>query len=539
MNNNAAAVLLALATLGRGGEVVVSRGELVEIGGSFRVPDIMAAAGVRLVEVGTTNRTHLNDYAAAIGPETALLLKVHRSNFALRGFVAEVDLPALSALGRERGLPVLEDLGSGTLVDLTSRGLPAEAFAPGRLAGGADVVCFSGDKLLGGPQAGLLLASRAEFTDAMRRNPLARALRIDKSTLAALDQCLAVHLEGRAESEIPVLRQLLEPPASLEARARALAARLEGTLGNTEITVTSESAFAGGGSLPDFEFATWVVRLAVPGGVERFASRLRAADPPVVARIRTAVCCSIPGRSSKRTSPIFCARWRPLRVDAGNPIVYDGVASSMLNSNVLVLNRSYLPIHITSVRRAFSLIYQGTALAVSEDYATFDFEAWSSDVGAAEDSIGTPSGRIRVPRVIVLHTYDRVPKRHVRYSRLNIFARDNYTCQYCGDRPPRSRLNLDHVIPRALGGRTTWENVVCSCVDCNRNKGGRTPAQARLRLDRRPMKPRWTPMLTHVGSRIRYEEWRPFLRIVGEERRAGSGGEVESREEFRPSGMGG
>ena len=196
----------------------------------------------------------------------------------------------------------------------------------------------------------------------------------------------------------------------------------------------------------------------------------------------------------------------------------------MLNSNVLVLNRSYLPIHITSVRRAFSLIYQGTALAVNGSYETFDFEAW--EIGTSEgdgDSIGTPRGRIRVPRVIVLYTYDRVPKRHVRYSRLNIFARDDYTCQYCGETPHRSQLNLDHVIPRSLGGRTTWENMVCCCVDCNRRKGGRTPAQARLRLERHPAKPRWTPMLTHVGSRVRYEEWRPFLRIVGEERRAAAG----------------
>jgi len=186
----------------------------------------------------------------------------------------------------------------------------------------------------------------------------------------------------------------------------------------------------------------------------------------------------------------------------------------MLNTNVLVLNRSYLPIHITSVRRAFSLIYRGTARAVNDRYETFDFESWTQIDVNGDPGVRTPAGSIRVPRVIVLLTYDRVPKRHVRYSRLNIFARDNFTCQYCGERPHRSQLNLDHVIPRSLGGRTTWENVVCSCIDCNRRKGGRTPAQARLRLIRRPVKPSWTPMLTHVGARIRYEEWRPFLHIV-------------------------
>lgn len=189
----------------------------------------------------------------------------------------------------------------------------------------------------------------------------------------------------------------------------------------------------------------------------------------------------------------------------------------MLNSAVLVLNRSYLPIHVTTVRRAFSLIYQGSAVAVNGQYETFDFDSWSRVEASSDDGVGTTSGRIRVPRVIVLRSYDRVPRRHVRYSRLNIFARDGYTCQYCGRRPHRSGLNLDHVIPRALGGRTTWENVVCCCIECNRRKGGRTPAQARLKLAKRPAKPRWTPMLTHIGSRIRYEEWRPFLHITAPE----------------------
>lgn len=185
----------------------------------------------------------------------------------------------------------------------------------------------------------------------------------------------------------------------------------------------------------------------------------------------------------------------------------------MLNSNVLVLNRSYLPVHVTSARRAFTLIFQGTALALNTEYETFDFDSWRRQP-AGEDAIGTPSGDIRVPKVIVLRAYDRVPRRHIRYSRLNIFARDKFTCQYCGVQPHRSRLNLDHVIPRTLGGRTTWENVVCSCVDCNRRKGGRTPAQARLRLLRRPVRPRWTPMMHHIGASARHAEWQPFLHVV-------------------------
>lgn len=195
----------------------------------------------------------------------------------------------------------------------------------------------------------------------------------------------------------------------------------------------------------------------------------------------------------------------------------------MLNSNVLVLNRSYLPIHVTTVRRAFTLIFQGTALAVGRDYGTFDFEAWRSQSVDRLDVIGTSSGPIRVPRVIVLVRFDRVPRRHVRYSRINIFARDKFTCQYCGVRPHRSELNLDHVIPRSLGGRTTWENVVCCCVDCNRRKGGRTPTQARLSLLRRPVKPRWTPMMNHIVSSVHYEEWRPFLHIVDQGHRRAAG----------------
>jgi 5-methylcytosine-specific restriction endonuclease McrA len=193
----------------------------------------------------------------------------------------------------------------------------------------------------------------------------------------------------------------------------------------------------------------------------------------------------------------------------------------MLNSSVLVLNRSYLPIHVTSVRRAFAMIYQDLACVVNDRYETFDFEAWRRVRATATcDVIGTPSGSIRVPRVVVLCIFDRVPKRHVRYSRANIFTRDKFTCQYCGERPGRSRLNLDHVIPRSLGGRTSWENVVCSCVDCNRRKGGRTPEQARLLLERSPARPRWTPLMNVSATGAHYDEWRPFLHVINSASRA-------------------
>jgi len=192
----------------------------------------------------------------------------------------------------------------------------------------------------------------------------------------------------------------------------------------------------------------------------------------------------------------------------------------MLNSPVLILNRSYLPIHVTSVRRAFSLVYQGIARVMDGEYRTFDFDQWSgSSIPAArpydpDEWIGTSRGPLRAPRVIVLTVFDRMPRRHVRFSRANVMTRDGFTCQYCGERPPRSHLNLDHVVPRAHGGRSTWENVVASCVDCNRRKGGRTPEQAGLRLLRAPARPRWTPLASLPLSHVRHAEWRPFLRVV-------------------------
>ncbi len=289
VNNNAAAVMLALDTLARGREVIVSRGELVEIGGSFRVPDIMERAGVRLVEVGTTNRTHPRDYENAIGPDTALLLKVHRSNFEVRGFVKEVGLGELAEIGGRHGIPVFEDLGSGSLIDLRERGFPRDSYPPSRLTEGADLVCFSGDKLLGGPQAGLVIG-KSEIVEAMNRNPLARALRLDKMTLAALDWTLSALLGERPEQDIPVLASLLATPDTLERRARDLAERLRKCLevlgSEVQVACETDRAPVGGGSLPGFELDTWVVALRGGEGPESLAARLRSSTPPVVARNR-------------------------------------------------------------------------------------------------------------------------------------------------------------------------------------------------------------------------------------------------------------
>ena len=228
LNNNAAAVLLALTALAQGKEVIVSRGQLVEIGGSFRLPEIMAVSGALLKEVGTTNKTHLRDYEQAISLETALLLKVHPSNFRITGFTSEVALPELVALGRRYGLLVVEDLGSGCLVDLSRYGLEREPTVQETLKAGADLVLFSGDKLLGGPQAGLALGSREVITR-LRQHPLTRALRPDKLTLAGLEATLRLYLEeSQALTAIPTLRLLTRPLAELDSQARGLARSLRG-----------------------------------------------------------------------------------------------------------------------------------------------------------------------------------------------------------------------------------------------------------------------------------------------------------------------
>jgi L-seryl-tRNA(Ser) seleniumtransferase len=250
VNNNAAALLLAVDTLAAGQEVVLSRGELVEIGGSFRVPEIMAASRARLREVGTTNRTHPDDYARAVGPQTGALLKVHRSNFEIRGFTAEVSLAELAKLAGARGVPVIEDRGSGTFVDLRPYGIP-ESEAHAGLREGADLVLFSGDKLLGGPQAGIVLGRR-DLVTRLRRSPLARALRVDKMTLAALDWTLRALLDGRATRELPVLRMLVRSEPELRAEAERLAAGLR-EAGFARVAVEDLPSRVGGGALPELE----------------------------------------------------------------------------------------------------------------------------------------------------------------------------------------------------------------------------------------------------------------------------------------------
>ncbi len=288
VNNNAGAVLLALTALARGREAIVSRGEMVEIGGSFRIPDVMAAGGVILREVGTTNKTHLHDYRQAIGERTGLLLKVHTSNYRIVGFHAEVAAAELVALGREHGLPVIEDLGSGMLIDLSDFGLPREPTVRESVAAGLDLVTFSGDKLLGGPQAGLIVGRR-EAVDKVRRHPMARALRIDKMTLAALEATLRLYLDrDRLLRENPVLRLLQIPPRTLAARCRRLAGQLREALGRrAEVTVVRTTARIGGGALPLTELPGHALAIRPRDtGVTELARRLRRGRPPVVGRMQ-------------------------------------------------------------------------------------------------------------------------------------------------------------------------------------------------------------------------------------------------------------
>jgi L-seryl-tRNA(Ser) seleniumtransferase len=273
VNNNAAAVLLALAALAEGREVLVSRGELIEIGDGFRIPDVLARSGARLREVGTTNRTRAADYERAIGPETALLLRVHQSNFRVVGFTEQPRLEELVRVGHAHVLPVVDDLGSGVLAQLAD-----EPSAKDALTAGADLVCFSGDKLLGGPQAGIVVG-RGELVEKLRRHPLQRALRADKLTLAALEATLALYLEPeRAAREVPVLRMLTEPVDAVRARAERLA-RLVG--GEVEVTVGR----VGGGALPLAELPSFACAVE-----EELAGRLREADPPVVGVVRDGRC---------------------------------------------------------------------------------------------------------------------------------------------------------------------------------------------------------------------------------------------------------
>lgn len=290
VNNNAAALVLALSALGQGKDVVVSRGQLVEIGGGFRIPDIMRQSGARLVEVGTTNRTYLSDYETAITGETSILLRVHASNFRLVGFTTSPSVDELPALAQRHGLPMVDDVGSGALLDTARYGLSPEPQVQASLQAGADLVLFSGDKLLGGPQCGII-AGKADVVARLRKHPLARALRVDKLSLAALEATLLHYLKGEAEREIPVWRMIAATPEQLRVRATAWAEDLSGR--GLICQVEPGQSTVGGGSLPGDTLPTWLLALIpTPGGdtsstrqAGEWAARLRQATTPVVARV--------------------------------------------------------------------------------------------------------------------------------------------------------------------------------------------------------------------------------------------------------------
>ena len=279
VNNNAAATLLILTALGARREVIVSRGELVEIGGGFRVPDVMAQSGAILREVGTTNRTRIADYRAAIGPHTAMLLRVHPSNFRIEGFTERPTLGEMAALARETSIPLVEDLGSGSIDPASSSREPTVQQS---IAAGVDLLCFSGDKMLGGPQAGIIVGRKA-LVDPIQRHPLMRALRVDKLTLAALEGTLLDHRAGRSQ-DVPVLRMIGTSAETLEERARLLADRLQPHAWRT-ILISGASAI-GGGSAPGIELPTVLLGLERDDlSAEALEERLRTGDPPVIARI--------------------------------------------------------------------------------------------------------------------------------------------------------------------------------------------------------------------------------------------------------------
>jgi L-seryl-tRNA(Ser) seleniumtransferase len=288
VNNNAAAVLLCLDTFAKGREVIVSRGELVEIGGSFRIPEVMKASGAVLREVGTTNKTHPDDYEQALCGDTALLLKVHQSNYRVIGFTEEVPLERLVKLGNEYRIPVVADLGSGCMINLAKYGVHGEPTVQEVVKTGADIVTFSGDKLLGGPQAGIIIG-REKLIRRIQKNPMLRAMRIDKMTLASLEATFMQYLdEEKAIKEIPTLRMLTQPPDEIKRRARKIFALVGKDIsGHAKLEVIPDESQAGGGSLPEINFPTFTLSLKPSGmSVNELEKRLRLGDPPVIARIK-------------------------------------------------------------------------------------------------------------------------------------------------------------------------------------------------------------------------------------------------------------
>ena len=320
VNNNAGAVLITLNALAKGREVLLSRGELVEIGGSFRMPDVMDQSGAVMVEVGTTNKTHLKDFESAVNDETGMILKVHTSNYRILGFTEEVPLKDLVELGRKHDIPVVNDLGSGCLVDFSEWGLEAEPTVQDALATGVDLVTFSGDKLMGGPQAGLILGKKT-YVDRIRKNPLNRALRIDKFTLAALEATLRLYWDmDSVSSRVPTLSMIKTDRGELKHRAERLARRIRRQgIPDIEVRIKEDSSQVGGGSLPLLMLPTWVVGLRVKDiPASRLERALRAGDPPVIARIlKDEVVLDVRTVPDRRIPMLADAMLRAVRLSGG------------------------------------------------------------------------------------------------------------------------------------------------------------------------------------------------------------------------------
>ncbi len=337
VNNNAAATLLILQVLAAGREVVVSRGQLIEIGGSFRLPDIMSASGATLKEVGTTNRTHRSDYERAIGDATAMLLRVHPSNYRVVGFTEEVDIAEMAALAHEHDLIAVDDLGSGALLDLTEFGLPAEPCVAASIEAGADLACFSGDKLLGGPQCGIIIG-RADLIAKINAAPLMRTYRVDKMTLAGLEATLRAYLDPEdAIKNIPTLAMLTASTDVLARRARLLCERLQAALPDEPFYVCSDVSYAGGGAMPAQALETVVVQWRPKAGsAEEMAAALREADVPVVTRVRNdAICLDLRTLREADIEPLVSslaeAAWEEETEDDGEEET-DGISLPVIDS---------------------------------------------------------------------------------------------------------------------------------------------------------------------------------------------------------------